>query len=159
MEIAKLRIKERDFYDAHYNLKRIALYNFKSAKLEQYQTFTEGVLYLIKRKIKKGVNLLTSLIDNNNTKATSSAATLKPKAHEPSILSTSTLRADQANKDELHYFLKPLIYIYRAYGYIALEQYDKAIADLIIASKITKLDTCSQYNKLLALGFAKLQKG
>ena len=159
LEVAKLRIKERDFYEAHYSLKRISLFSFKSAKLDQYQTFTEGVLYLIKRKIKKGVQLLTSLIDNSGSKATSSATTLKPKkTHESRILSTSTLRADQANKDCLHYFLKPLVYIYRAYGYITMEQYEKAIIDLTTASKLTKLDSCSVYNKQLALGFSRLQK-
>lgn len=154
LEIAKLRIKERDFYDAYYNLKRISLFNFKSAKLDQYQTFTEGVLYLIKRKVKKGVQLLTSLIDGCNTKATSSATTLKPKTHEPSILSTSTIKPDPVNS-----VLCSQAYVYRAYGYIALEQYEKAITDIIAASKISKLDSCTQYNKQLALGFTKLQKG
>lgn len=159
LEIAKLKIKERNFYEAHYNLKRITLFNFKSAKLDQYQTFTEGVLYLIKRKVKKGVHCLSSLVDGSNSKSMSSATTLKPKIHEPSVLSTTTLRADQAVKEGLHYFLKPLVYIYRAFGYISLEQYDKAINDLVSASKISKLDQASQYNRQIALGFAKLQKG
>jgi tetratricopeptide (TPR) repeat protein len=158
LEIAKLRIKERDFYEAHYNLKRIALFNFKSAKLDQYHTFTEGVLYLIKRKVKKGVELLSSLIETVNTKTTSSSTTLKPKMREPTIVSTSTLNAEQTAKDNLDFFLKPLVFIYRAYGYIALESYEKAISDLLTASKLTKIDLWSQYNKLLALGFSRMQK-
>jgi len=158
LEIAKLRIKESDFYEAHYNLKRIALFNFKSIKLDQYQTFTEGVLYLIKRKVKKGVQLLTSLLESSNSKDTSSVTTLKPKMREQTIVSTSTLHAEQTSKDNLDFFMKPLVYIYRAYGYIATESYEKAISDLITASKITKLDLWSQYNKLLAIGFSKLLK-
>jgi tetratricopeptide (TPR) repeat protein len=134
LEIAKLRIKEKDFYEAHYNLKRISLFNFKSTKLDQYQTFTEGVLYLIKRKVKKGVQLLSTLVEPLEGK-TNSASTLKPKPHEPSVVSTSTLQVEQTNRDNLHHFLKPLVYVYRAYGYIALENYDKAIADLVNASK------------------------
>ena len=105
------------------------------------------------------MQLLSSLIDSINSKTTSSATTLKPKLREPTILSTSTLRAEQAGKDSLDQFLKPLVFIYRAYGYIALEYYEKAINDLMAASKVTKLDLCSQYNKLLALGFSKMQKG
>jgi tetratricopeptide (TPR) repeat protein len=140
LEITKLRIKEKDFYEAHYNLKRITLFNFKSTKLRHYQTFTEGVLYLIKRKVKKGVQLLSSLIDNVSSKTSSSATTLKPKLREPAILSTSTLHPEQPGKDGLDYFLKPLVFIYRAYGYITLESYEKAIGDLMTASKITKLD-------------------
>jgi tetratricopeptide (TPR) repeat protein len=140
LEIAKLRIREKDFYEAHYNLDRSSVFNFKSAKLDHYRTFTQGVLYLIKRKVKKGVQLLSSLIETVNSKTTSSATTLKPKLREPTIVSTSTLHAEQTGKDGLDYFLKPLVFIYRAYGYIALESYEKAINDLMTASKLTKLD-------------------
>ena len=54
-EIAKLRLKEKDFYEAYFNLKRALDSNFTSKRLQLYKDFTEGVLYLIKRKIKKGV--------------------------------------------------------------------------------------------------------
>ncbi|CAI2370054.1 unnamed protein product [Moneuplotes crassus] len=158
LEIAKLRIKEKDFYEAHYSLKRIGLFNFKSQKLTQYQTFTEGVLYLIKRKIKKGIQLLSSLEVTSNTRTSSSATTLKPKMREPTIASSSTINCENSEKDGLDSFLKPLVYIYRAYGYISIESYEKAIADLISGAKLTKLDLCSQYNKLLATGFSKLNK-
>ena len=58
-EIAKLRIKQKDFYEAYYNLKRVAQFDFRSRKLSEYKLFTEGVLYLMKRKVKKGVALLS----------------------------------------------------------------------------------------------------
>ena len=46
---------------------------------------------------------------------------------EPTIASSSTINGEQQDKDGLDQFLKPLVYIYRAYGYIATENYDKAI--------------------------------
>lgn len=138
--MAKLRIRQKDFYEAHYYLNLVCLLNFKSSKLDHYQTFTKGVIYLIKRKVKKGVQLLSSLVEVVSTKTTSSATTLKPKLREPTIVSTSTLHAEQTGKDGLDFFLKPLVFIYRAYGYIALESYEKAINDFMTASKLTKLD-------------------
>lgn len=54
-EIAKLRLRDKDFYEAYFNLKRAVDSNFNSKRLQLYKDFTEGVLYLIKRKIKKGV--------------------------------------------------------------------------------------------------------
>ena len=54
-EIAKIRIKEKDFYEAYFNLKRALDNNFTSKRMQLCKDFTEGVLSLIKRKIKKGV--------------------------------------------------------------------------------------------------------
>ena len=50
-------------------MKLIILYNtqinsqFKLAKLSLYQSFTEGVIFLMKRKTKKGIALLTQVIE------------------------------------------------------------------------------------------------
>ena len=54
-QIAKLRLKQKDYYEAFFCLKRAADNNFQSKRMSFYKDFTEGVLYLIKRKIKKGV--------------------------------------------------------------------------------------------------------
>lgn len=54
-EIAKLRLKDKDFYEAFFNLKRAVDNNFNSKRMQLYKDFTEGVLQLIRRKIKKGV--------------------------------------------------------------------------------------------------------
>ena len=70
-EIAKLRLKDKDFYEAYFNLKRAIDSNFSSKRLQLYKDFTEGVLYLIKRKIKKGVQILADLLEvlaNNKDK-------------------------------------------------------------------------------------------
>ena len=62
-EIAKLRLQDKDFYEAYFNLKRAVDSNFNSKRLQLYKDFTEGVLYLIKRKIKKGVQILNDLLE------------------------------------------------------------------------------------------------
>ena len=54
-QIAKLRLKQKDYYEAFFSLKRASDNNFASKRMALYRDFTEGVLYLIKRKIKKGV--------------------------------------------------------------------------------------------------------
>lgn len=62
-EIARLRLHDKDFYEAYFNLKRAIDSNFTSKRLQLYKDFTEGVLYLIKRKIKKGVQILSDLLE------------------------------------------------------------------------------------------------
>ena len=70
-EISRLRLHDKDFYEAYFNLKRAVDSNFNSKRLQLYKDFTEGVLYLIKRKIKKGVQILSDLLEilvNNKDK-------------------------------------------------------------------------------------------
>lgn len=43
-EIAKLRLEEKDFYEAYFNLRRAIDSNFNSKRLQLYRDFTEGVL-------------------------------------------------------------------------------------------------------------------
>jgi len=43
-EIAKLRLKDKDFYEAFFNLKRAVDNNFNSKRMQLYKDFTEGVL-------------------------------------------------------------------------------------------------------------------
>jgi tetratricopeptide (TPR) repeat protein len=62
-QIAKLRLRNKDFYEAYFSLKRAADNNFASKRMQHYKDFTEGVLHLIKRKIKKGVQILTDLLE------------------------------------------------------------------------------------------------
>ena len=62
-EIAKIKIQQKDFYEAHYNLQRSQHLNLKQKKLANYKLFTEGVIFLMKRKTKTGVKLLTQVID------------------------------------------------------------------------------------------------
>jgi len=62
-EIAKLRIQQRDFYEAHYNLKRATFFGFKLKKLNNYKLFAEGVIFLMKRKTKTALKLLTQVAE------------------------------------------------------------------------------------------------
>jgi tetratricopeptide (TPR) repeat protein len=54
-EIFKIFIKQKDIYNAHEYLQKATDNNFNSKRLSLYRDFTEGVVYLMKRKIKKGV--------------------------------------------------------------------------------------------------------
>lgn len=45
-----------------------------------------------------------------------------------------------ANYDEKDY-IYPLLFIYRAYGYIVLEEYDKGLKDYLKSSQIKKLNS------------------
>ncbi len=101
-EIAKLRLKDKDFYEAYFNLKRAIDSNFNSKRLQLYKDFTEGVLYLIKRKIKKGVQILSDLLE---------------------ILVNNKEKKDRKQID----YLKHQAFMYRAYGYVAIEKYEVAL--------------------------------
>ncbi len=130
-ELAKLRLQEKDFYEAYFNLKRATDSNFSSKRMQLYRDFTEGVLYLIKRKIKKGVQLLSDLLE----------ILLNNKEHK--------------NKPSSEY-LKHQIYVYRAYGYVAIEKYELAIEDIKKGKQIKKVDAASLYNKMLGKGILRM---
>ena len=56
-------IKQKDVFNAHEYLQKATDNNFNSKRLSLYRDFTEGVVYLMKRKIKKGVQILTDLLE------------------------------------------------------------------------------------------------
>lgn len=58
-EIAKIKIQQKDFYEAYYNLKRANHFKLKQKKLVNYKMFTEGVIFLMKRKTKTGLKLIS----------------------------------------------------------------------------------------------------
>lgn len=101
-EIAKIKIQQKDFYEAFYNLQRATHYKLKQKKLIHYKMFTEGVIFLMKRKNKTGIKLLTSLIEK--------------------------LQGQQAATTD---YITPLVYLYRAYGYFVQDEFDKALKDYI----------------------------
>ena len=115
-EITKIRVRQRDFYEAYYFLQRADKSKLKLPKLALYNSFTESAIFLMKRKTKKGVAQLTQLIDKYTTALANEA------------------------------FLNPLVYIYRAYGKIVLQEYDTALKDLLKASSLKKLPVSAHYN-------------
>ena len=55
-------------------------------------------------------------------------------------------------------YIYPLLYIYRAYGYIVLEEYDKSLKDFIKSQQIKKLNNSQHYNMILAQGLKNLEQ-
>lgn len=60
-EIAKIKIEQRDFYEAFYQLSRADYLDVDEKILEKFKIFTDGVTFLMKRKFDEGVEALTTL--------------------------------------------------------------------------------------------------
>jgi tetratricopeptide (TPR) repeat protein len=125
-EITKIRVRQRDFYEAYYSLQKADKSRLKLPKLALYHSFTESVIFLMKRKTKKGVAMLTQLVDKS-----------------------------PALSDEP--FVNPLVYVYRAYGKIVLQEYDTALKDLLKASSLKKLSASAHYNLNLCVGILSVR--
>lgn len=80
-EIAKVFIKERDILNCYDFIQRANDNNFASKRMSLYRDFTEGVVQLMKRKIKKGVQILTDLLEIviNGQHENDRAQSTKPK--------------------------------------------------------------------------------
>lgn len=64
-EIAKLKIEQRDFYGAFYQLTRAEFLDVDIKVIERFRIFTDGVTFLMKRKFEEGIINLTNLISKN----------------------------------------------------------------------------------------------
>jgi hypothetical protein len=62
-EIAKVFLRKKDILNANEFIMRAVENNFSSKRLSIYKDFTDGVVQLMKRKIKKGVQILTDLLE------------------------------------------------------------------------------------------------
>ena len=62
-----------------------------------------------------------------------------------------------ANYDEKDY-IYPLLFIYRAYGYIVLEEYDKGLKDYLKSSQIKKLNSSQNFNMILCQGLKNFEQ-
>jgi hypothetical protein len=60
-EIAKVRIEQRDYYSAFYQLCRADFLDVDRKALEKFRVFTDGVTFLMKRKFREGIDNLTQL--------------------------------------------------------------------------------------------------
>jgi hypothetical protein len=85
--------------------------------------FTEGVIFLMKRKTKTGLKLISSLIER-----------LKPAANHAEVPPD---------------YIYNLVFLYRAYGYFVTEDYDNSLKDYIKANQIKKLNTSALFNMSL----------
>ena len=137
----------------------------------------------MKRKTKTGVKLLTQVIDRMKSKSQSSSANPNIKkidvANAEKNSSGANLQSESQNSqasnrsknqspqpdeaqgisvggDEKDYIF-PLLFIYRAYGYIILEEYDKGLKDFLKSSQIKKLNNSQHYNMILCQGLKNLE--
>lgn len=84
-----------------------------------YKDFTEGVLYLVKRKIKKGVQILSDLLEILVNKDKDKKKEDKEKQE------TVYVSQRKANKTHTDYLIHQILH-FRAYGYVAIEKYELA---------------------------------
>jgi len=125
----------------------------------------------MKRKTKTGVKLLTQVIERmRNQEGKAVKKSIDADSHHSSLSSNSKLvirpesgqveskLAAVANTqgDEKDYIF-PLLFVYRAYGYIILEEYDKSLRDFIKSSQIKKLNASQNYNMVLCQGLKNMQ--
>ena len=113
-EISKIKIQQKDFYEAYYNLKRAGHFKLRQKKLVTYKMFTEGVIFLMKRKTKTALKLICQVVDR-----------LKPSG-------------DAANNDNSAQtspeYIYNLVFLYRAYGFFVTEDYESSLKDYIKAN-------------------------
>ena len=90
--------------------------------------FVEGVLFLMKRKVKKGVKILTALLEgnvpfeSNSPSSPRAGSDGKDKELKKDVSSTSPVQdlslLNQDGQASLKPYLIQLIHVYRSYGYI-----------------------------------------
>ena len=104
-EIAKIFLKERDVLNCYDFMQRANDNNFASKRMSLYRDFSEGVVQLMKRKIKKGVQILTDLLEvvANGMHEIERAQANKPKHVNRYDVKASADRALQsAQKDAIN---------------------------------------------------------
>lgn len=117
-EIAKIKIHQKDFYEAYFNLKRANFFKLKQKKLVNYKIFTEGVIFLMKRKTKTGLKLISQVVE---------------RYAEGGNESQGYFSEQQDGKPD---FLENLMYVYRAYANFVVEDYDQCLKDYIKAGQL-----------------------
>lgn len=65
VEITKFKIKDRDFYSAYHHICRSEFLELKAPAVEMYKLFTEGVIFLMKRKTTEGLANLNQMRDKH----------------------------------------------------------------------------------------------
>jgi hypothetical protein len=60
-EIAKLKIDLGDYYGASYTLERASSLDIDMKVIEKLKTFTDGATFIMKKKYKRGIELLNIL--------------------------------------------------------------------------------------------------
>lgn len=93
----KIKIEEKDFYEAYHILNRTDNVDVDRDILNQWKLFLEASLFLMKKKYKEGIDAYKSLL------------TLKTFKQPLKQIKNLQMR-------ERCCFLKPFIYLYKAFG-------------------------------------------
>lgn len=137
-EIVKIRIEQRDFYQANFEIQRASHFNFDSDSFKKsglqfdlYNQFVQAVILLMKRKTIAGNDILVELIEKCN---------------------------QSTSKDKM---LSYFIYLYKCYTEILMHQYTKAVEFHTEAVRLQKFNEnlidiqsfvkVGEYNRQLAL--------
>lgn len=91
-----------------------------------YKLFTEGVIFLMKRKTKTALKLICQVAERLKPgEAKNDAPPVSPE------------------------YIYNLVFLYRAYGYFVIEDYESSLKDYIKANQVKKLNQSSLYNMVL----------
>jgi tetratricopeptide (TPR) repeat protein len=64
-EITRIKIETRSFYEAYHTLNRADLLSVDQKMFSKFRIFTDGVIYLMKRKYDEGIENLSTIIKKN----------------------------------------------------------------------------------------------
>ena len=115
--LGAIKIKQKDYYGAMFTFQRAVDLGVEIEEQKVLKSYVESILFLIKRKFKEGVKILTKMIKSKNL----------------------LIQEYIGN-----------CYSFRGYGYASLENHEKAVKDLNIASSLQALDKSSEYNLLVS---------
>jgi hypothetical protein len=103
-----------------------------------YRLFTEGAVFLMKRKTQEGVNNFNTLLKEY-------------------ILSNKVKSIESEDYQEHVDYLLKRFYVYRAYGYFVLGKHELSILDYTEGQKYTPIQRHSRYNLTLAEGIVEIK--
>ena len=113
--------------------------------------FTEGVIFLMKRKTKTGLKLLTQLVERLKppSENTNEQNKIPPNANRALSMDKAAASKEPQKQQSVEFipdYIYNLVFLYRAYGYFVTEDYDSSLKDYIKANQIKKLNLSSLYN-------------
>lgn len=65
------------------------------------------------------------------------------------MISDGNKSAGDTSKGDEKDYIYPLLYIYRAYGFVVLQEYDKALKDYQTSSQLKKMNASQAFNMIL----------
>ena len=106
----KIKIEEKDFYEAYHILTRADNVEVDANGLNEWRLFLEGSLFLMKKKYKEGISTFEGLLGLQSFKGKYSK--LKGRGQQ-----------------DRYRFLKPLVHLYKGYGELCETNNEKAFKE------------------------------